>query len=202
MTRQTQAIRRRTVLGALPLLALAACGDRGGFAFAARPTESPAENLATRTAGSPAPGRRPARRPSSRPSSRTASSATASDPPLYPNETPELRVLINRWADHYRVPRDLVHAQVKRESRHQPHVRAGPYWGLMQLLPQTARTMGFSGPNERLLDPDVNLQYGVKYLAGAWLVSGGDKTQAMKWYARGYYYEAKRLGLLKETGLI
>ncbi|HCQ64108.1 MAG TPA: lytic transglycosylase [Rhodobacteraceae bacterium] len=124
------------------------------------------------------------------------------DPPLYPNETPTLRALINKWADHYDVPRDLVHAQVKRESSHQPQVRAGPYWGLMQLLPQTARTMGFSGPNERLLAPDVNLQYGVKYLAGAYLVSGGDKAAAMRWYARGYYYEAKRKGLLKETGLV
>ncbi len=124
------------------------------------------------------------------------------EPPLYPNETPALRALINKWADHYDVPRDLVHAQVKRESTHQPHVRAGPYWGLMQLLPQTARTMGFSGPTERLLDPDVNLQYGVKYLAGAYMVAKGDKAQAMRWYARGYYYEAKRLGLLEETGLV
>ena len=124
------------------------------------------------------------------------------DPPLYPNETPELRALINKWADHYDVPRDLVQAQVKRESTHQPQVRAGPYWGLMQLLPQTARTMGFSGPNERLLNPDVNLQYGVKYLRGAYLVSGGNKAAAMKWYARGYYYEAKRQGMLKETGLV
>ena len=124
------------------------------------------------------------------------------DPPLYRNETPALRALINKWADHYDVPRDLVHAQVKRESTHQPHVRAGPYWGLMQLHPQTARTMGFSGPNEQLLDPDVNLRYGVKYLRGAYLVSGGDKAQAMKWYARGYYYRAKRLGLLEETGLV
>lgn len=126
----------------------------------------------------------------------------AGEPPLYPNETPELRALINKWADHYEVPRDLVHAQVKRESTHNPAARNGPYWGLMQILPQTARTMGFSGPNEALLDPDVNLQYAVKYLRGAWLVSGGDRAEAMGWYAKGYYYEAKRLGLLAETGLV
>ena len=35
----------------------------------------------------------------------------------------------------------------------------------------------------------------------AWLVSGGDIDRAIGWYARGYYYEAKRLGLLEETGL-
>ena len=128
-------------------------------------------------------------------------SAGPAEPPLYPNETPALRALINKWADHYEVPRDLVHAQIVRESTHRPWARNGPYWGLMQILPQTARTMGHRGPPEELLDPDVNLKYAVKYLRGAWLVSGGDKAQAMKWYARGYYYEAKRLGLLYETGL-
>lgn len=128
-------------------------------------------------------------------------STTGAEPPLYPNETPALRRLINKWADHYEVPRDLVHAQIVRESTHRPEARNGPYWGLMQILPQTARTMGHRGPPQDLLDPDVNLKYAVKYLRGAWIVSGGDKADAMKWYARGYYYEAKRLGLLDETGL-
>ena len=120
---------------------------------------------------------------------------------LYPNETPELRSLINKWADHYQVPRDLVQRQILRESHHRPEARNGPYFGLLQMLPQTARTMGYQGPPEGLLDADTNLKYGVKYLRGAWLVSGGDPDVAMTWYARGYYYEAKRLGLLEETGL-
>jgi hypothetical protein len=33
-------------------------------------------------------------------------------------------------------------------------------------------------------------------------VSDGDEARAVQWYARGYYFEAKRRGLLKETGLI
>ena len=45
------------------------------------------------------------------------------------------------------------------------------------------------------------LKYGVKYLQGAWLVAGGDREDAVGWYARGYYYEAQRKGLLEETGL-
>ena len=57
------------------------------------------------------------------------------------------------------------------------------------------------GPASELLNPDVNLRYAGKYLRGAYLVSGGDIDGAMRWYARGYYYEAKRLGLLEETGL-
>ncbi len=123
------------------------------------------------------------------------------NPPLYPNETPELRTLINKWADHYQIPRELVHRQAVRESTHRPWARNGPYWGLLQILPQTARTMGHRGAAEELLDPDVNLKYAGKYLKGAYLVSGGSIEDAMKWYARGYYYEAKRLGLLVETGL-
>ncbi|QBF32297.1 lytic transglycosylase domain-containing protein [Thalassococcus sp. S3] len=124
------------------------------------------------------------------------------DPPLYPNETPELRALINQYADFYEVPRTLVHRVVIRESTHRPWARNGPYYGLMQILPQTARTMGFRGQPADLLDAETNLRYAVKYLRGAWLVSDGDEATAVSWYARGYYYEAKRRGLLKETGLV
>ena len=54
---------------------------------------------------------------------------------------------------------------------------------------------------EELLDPDVNLRYGVRYLRGAWLLSGGDYDTAIGWYARGYYYEARNRCMLVETGL-
>jgi soluble lytic murein transglycosylase-like protein len=120
---------------------------------------------------------------------------------LYPNETPELRRQIEYYADYYDVPVDLVHRVVLRESRHNPKAQNGPYMGLMQIHPQTAETMGYRGSRYGLLDADTNLRYGVKYLRGAWLVSGGDQDEAIGWYARGYYYEAKRMGLLEETGL-
>lgn len=120
---------------------------------------------------------------------------------LYPNETPELRSKIETTAARHDVPVALVQTVVIRESRHRPTARNGPYMGLMQILPQTARTMGYSGPPDGLLDADTNLEYGVRYLRGAYLVAGGDHDQAVQWYARGYYYEAKRLGLLEETGL-
>ncbi len=120
---------------------------------------------------------------------------------LYPNETPDLRRRIEYWSAHYDVPVDLVQRVVIRESKHNPGARNGPYYGLMQIHPRTAQTMGFRGPPVALLDADTNLQYGVKYLRGAWLVSDGDRDAAVGWYARGYYYEAKRKGLLEETGL-
>ncbi|RYH09754.1 lytic transglycosylase domain-containing protein [Tropicimonas sp. IMCC6043] len=125
----------------------------------------------------------------------------AFDAPLYPNETPELRLLINRYALTYDVPPALVHRVVIRESRHRPGARNGPYYGLMQILPQTARTMGHDGPPGELLDAETNLKYAVKYLRGAWLLSDGSYDRAVSWYARGYYYEAKRRGMLEETGL-
>jgi len=120
---------------------------------------------------------------------------------LYAGETAELRVLINRYADLYDVPRPLVHRVVQRESTYRPGARNGPYYGLMQILPQTARTMGHRGPPESLLDAETNLKYAVKYLRGAWLLSDGNYDTAVGWYARGYYYEAKRRGMLVQTGL-
>lgn len=126
----------------------------------------------------------------------------AHDPsPLHPNETPELRARIEATAARHDVPVDLVQRVVIRESTHRPQARNGPYYGLMQILPQTARTMGYRGPPEGLLDAETNLEYGVRYLRGAYLVAGGNHDRAVQWYARGYYYEAKRLGMLEETGL-
>ena len=121
--------------------------------------------------------------------------------PLYPNETPQLRASINHWADHYEIPRNLVHRLAIRESTHNPKARNGPYYGLLQILPQTARTMGFRGQPHDLLNADTNLEFAGKYLRGAWLLSDGDEATAIQWYARGYYYEAKRRGMLVETGL-
>jgi soluble lytic murein transglycosylase-like protein len=52
-----------------------------------------------------------------------------------------------------------------------------------------------------LLDPDHNLRWGVKYLRGAYLLSGGDFDGAIRRYASGYYYEARDRCMLLETGL-
>lgn len=120
---------------------------------------------------------------------------------LHPNETPELRALIQKYSAHYDVPESLVHRVIIRESTHRPGARNGPYYGLMQILPATARGMGYRGPAEGLLDAETNLKYAVKYLRGAYMVADGNHDKAVMWYARGYYYEAKRKGLLKETGL-
>lgn len=115
--------------------------------------------------------------------------------------TPEMNAMIARYARENGVPVSLVHRVVQRESMYRPGARNGPYYGLMQILPATARTMGHRGSPRELLDAETNLKYGVKYLRGAWLLSNGDERRAVMWYAKGYYYEAKRRGMLKETGL-
>jgi soluble lytic murein transglycosylase-like protein len=121
--------------------------------------------------------------------------------PSGPTGPAEVNRLISKYARLYDVPESLVHRVVKRESGYNPAARNGPYYGLMQILPQTAQTMGFRGNPSDLLDADTNLRYGVKYLRGAWLVSRRNPDKAVMWYSKGYYYEAKRLGLLEETGL-
>lgn len=123
------------------------------------------------------------------------------DVPLYPGETAELRVMINETADTYGVPRSLVHRVIQRESDYRPKARNGPYYGLMQILPETARQMGFKGKNSDLLDAQTNLTYAVKYLRGAWMVSDGSEPKAVMWYARGYYYEARNRCMLVATEL-
>ncbi|WP_406735630.1 transglycosylase SLT domain-containing protein [Thioclava sp. GXIMD4215] len=120
---------------------------------------------------------------------------------LRPNETPQLRKMINQYADHYEIPRTLMHRVITRESGYRPDARNGSYYGLMQISPQTAGAMGFRGKPSGLLDPETNLKYAGKYLRGAWMCADGSSDKAVYWYSRGYYYEAKRRGILTETGL-
>ena len=90
------------------------------------------------------------------------------------------------------VPAELVHRVIMRESRYNPRaVHAGNY-GMMQIKLQTARGLGYTGTAQGLLDPETNLTYAVKYLAGAYRVAGGNHNRAVAYYAGGYYYAAKR----------
>ena len=113
----------------------------------------------------------------------------------------DINGLISKYAAVYDVPESLIHRVVKRESTYNPRARNGPYWGLMQISHATAKTMGYRGDGSGLLDPDTNLKYAVKYLRGAYIVGGYSQDAAVRHYSRGYYYDAKRQGLLKETGL-
>jgi hypothetical protein len=78
------------------------------------------------------------------------------------------------------VPADLVHRVIVRESRYQPKlIGRGGTIGLMQIKLATARGLGYSGDAEGLRDPNTNLAYGVKYLAGAYRAANGDHARAI-----------------------
>jgi transglycosylase-like protein with SLT domain len=98
------------------------------------------------------------------------------------------------------VPEALVHRVIVRESKYRPElVGRGGTIGLMQIKLATARGVGYAGDAFGLRDPDTNLAYGVKYLAGAWRAANGDHDRAMRYYASGYYYVAKQQRLERST---
>ena len=132
---------------------------------------------------------------------RGAPEAPAVTGDLYPGETPEMRRLIREAAAELEIPEALLHRVIQRESDYNAGARNGPYYGLMQVLPETARGMGYDGPASGLLDAETNLRYAGRYLRGAWIVADGDIDEAVGWFARGYYYEARDRCLLVETGL-
>src|ERR1700743_3439004 len=67
------------------------------------------------------------------------------------------------------VPEALVHRVIVRESKYHPElVGHGGTIGLMQIKLATAKGLGYSGDAEGLRDPDTNLTFAVKYLAGAY----------------------------------
>ncbi|MFZ2101164.1 MAG: lytic transglycosylase domain-containing protein [Oricola sp.] len=119
--------------------------------------------------------------------------------PSQPRST--MDAMIARYSAEYGVPETLVHRVVRRESTYNPRAKKGGHYGLMQIKPETARTMGYSGSDSGLYDAETNLKYGVKYLRGAWLLANGSEDRAVQLYSAGYYYEAKRRGMLAETGL-
>ncbi|MBI3699269.1 MAG: transglycosylase SLT domain-containing protein [Afipia sp.] len=100
------------------------------------------------------------------------------------------------------VPVELVHRVIMRESRYQPRAVSKGNYGMMQIRLGTARGLGYTGTAEGLLDPNTNLTYAVKYLAGAYKAAGGNQDQAVRYYAAGYYYAAKRQGLTQQASAV
>lgn len=114
---------------------------------------------------------------------------------------PELDRLIAYYAKLNNIPEDLVHRVVKRESTYNPRAYNAGNYGLMQIRYNTAKGLGYEGPAEGLFDAETNLKYATKYLAGAWMVADNQNDGAVKLYASGYYYHAKRKGLLETLGM-
>jgi soluble lytic murein transglycosylase-like protein len=92
------------------------------------------------------------------------------------------------------VPASLVDRVIRRESGGNARaVHAGNY-GLMQIRLSPARAMGYTGSAAGLLDPQTNMTYAVRYLAGAYRAAGGNEARAVALYSRGYYHQAEAQG--------
>jgi soluble lytic murein transglycosylase-like protein len=94
---------------------------------------------------------------------------------------------IERAARGAGLPAEIAEAVAHTESRFNQYAAgADGEVGLMQVLPSTARMMGFSGTNAELGDPKVNIHYGVRYLAGAYRLAGGDLCTTVMKYRAGH----------------
>jgi soluble lytic murein transglycosylase-like protein len=81
----------------------------------------------------------------------------------------------------------IAEAVMAVESGFNPDVIGGSgEIGLMQLMPGTARMLGFAGSNAELAVPETNIHYGVIYLAQAWRLAGGDICTATMKYRAGH----------------
>jgi len=123
----------------------------------------------------------------------TAMAALFASPHAAAQQRAQFEALVATHARANNVPEALVHRVIVRESGYHPdRVGRGGTIGLMQIKLATARGLGYTGDAQGLRDPDTNLTYGVKYLAGAWRAANSDHARAMHFYTSGYYYVAKR----------
>lgn len=95
--------------------------------------------------------------------------------------------LIQKFANKYDVPVNLAHAVVRVESNYKARTKgAAGEIGLMQIKPSTARGLGFNGSVQDLYDPATNLEYGMRYLARAYKLSGGNTCGTILKYNAGH----------------
>ncbi len=94
---------------------------------------------------------------------------------------------IEKEAKRAGLPAEIAEAVAHTESGLNPsRIGADGEIGLMQVLPSTARMMGFSGSLADLTVPDTNIRYGVTYLARAYRLAGGDLCTATMKYRAGH----------------
>ena len=99
----------------------------------------------------------------------------------------DLTAIVDRHASAHGLPAAFARAVVKVESSWNPKLTgAAGEVGLKQIKHATAREMGFQGQRDELYEPDTNVRWGMKYLAGAWRLGGGDMCQAVLRYQAGH----------------
>ena len=116
-----------------------------------------------------------------------AEKATRDDQPAATVTSGPYAQLVNKYAAQYGVPAELAQAVMRIESNFNPRAR-GTHGeiGLMQIKPATARMMGYSGGAKGLYDPETNIRYGIKYLAAAHELGGGETCGTILRYNAGH----------------
>lgn len=97
-----------------------------------------------------------------------------------------LKPLVARYALQHKVPYELADAVIRIESRYNAGARNGPNLGLTQLNFRTAQSLGYTGEASGLFDAETNLRFGLKYLAQAYQLAGGDLCGAVLRYQGGH----------------
>ena len=97
------------------------------------------------------------------------------------------REIARREASARGLPPALADAVMRVESGYDPRARgAAGEIGLMQVMPPTARLLGFTGDLEALADPETNIALGVRYLAEAYRRAKGDICATAMKYRAGH----------------
>jgi len=111
--------------------------------------------------------------------------ALAEEPAPDPRETH--RELVRSQALGAGLPPEVADAVATVESAYDPAaIGSLGEVGLMQVMPSTARMLGFAGDNAELAKPETNVRYGVTYLAEAWRLADKDLCTALMKYRAGH----------------
>ena len=103
--------------------------------------------------------------------------------------SPELKYYADAYADHYRVPRALVHAIIAQESNWNPRALSTKgAAGLMQLMPATAGTYRVRDRSS----VSENLSGGIQYLADLMTEFRGEMRLAVAAYYCGSSHVARQ----------
>jgi soluble lytic murein transglycosylase-like protein len=100
--------------------------------------------------------------------------------------------IIQKLARKHGVPADLVHAVIKAESNYdQFAVSQKGALGLMQLMPETALKYGVLN----IIDPEQNIEGGIKYLKDLIKLYSGDRNLVLAAYNAGQTAIEKHNGI-------